>query len=325
MDYGHLINRALSLAGRYKALWIFGMFALTGLSNNVDFSTPIVFGEGNFMDPETIEQFDPEMLTAMFEGFWPALVALLLLNLIMQLISRPALIDAANRILRGGTYSFATTWSSGLNFFFRYLGLALLILLIMIGTLIVTIALFTLIAAGLGAGFGGGGDSAPGFMQGLGVVIVIFFILIVFPLFLLLSWAAYTIHALAARSLVVRDSGVFDALTEGWQLFWGNLGKSFLVGLIWFLLMIGMSILLGIIGLLLYTPINMALANMFGMGAMYVIVMLLIGIPVTFLVGGFFGCFSEHYYTIFYLELVEPGSTVERLESEMTPPAPPTA
>jgi len=279
VEYGKIVSDAFGYAWRHKSLWIFGVFAAGGGSYNVDFS----WGE-------EMAVAAPSDAAAFLERFGPMILAFAALGALMLLISMiftPALIDAANRLARGGVYTFGQSFSRGVDFFWRFLGLTALWILTGIGFGIVVLMLS----------------------------IVPFFIIVAIPVgfagFFLLLMAAM----IGQRALVVRDISIADAYEEGFKLVLGNIGSC--VGMA--LLTIGLGILMAIIllpaGYILYYPFNHAAATLADDPVSRMILTMLFGLPVSLVIAGFTGAAMTNLFTLFYFGLVDPNTLYGRKSS----------
>jgi len=143
MDYGEIISSAFRVAWRNKSLWILGLFAV-GWSNLSDIIDPDFnerIGSSGFqilgytLDFKHFAETNIWILIAI-AGL---LVIYMLLFIILHCICTPALIDGVNRLTRGGTYRLRESFSTGLDFFWRYIGINLLIMIIGIFTTIALI------------------------------------------------------------------------------------------------------------------------------------------------------------------------------------------
>ncbi len=281
MEFNRIISRSFELAWQHKFLWLFGMFA-GGSGFYLDFSVLFDLDE----NPEEIfNQLDmlPETLI-------PFLMGILIWGLIMfvlKLISEVAVIDSINRIERGGLYSFASGYSAGLDFFFRYLGLAIMKGLVIIASVgLIGFIMFILFA--------------------ITPVLGIMFLLLFIPGFLFVIFVITNIFTLAERGMIVRNSGIIESIEEGYYLFKNRFSDNFII----FLIFVGMSIAFGIGSFILWMffgiPIGIIIALM-NMEPMTAFVMsFIIGLPISLVIGGIFGVFFSNLYTLFYFELVEP-------------------
>ncbi|MCB2230051.1 hypothetical protein KQH82_04990 [bacterium] len=296
MDYGYIVNRAFQIAWRYKSLWVFGLFV--GGFTNLNLNLPgdsFDFGQGG---SEPFGAISPEVFGA-----------LLMLGLILGLvfliaycIAAPALIDGVNRIERGGVYTFGASFSTGVDNFWRILGLGVLLFVVM-----VAIFVFGAIVFGIGAAIIGisAGDSNPG----PAIAAIILGVLILIPVFIFLYFLIATPFQLAQRVIVVRSARIADALSEGWLLFKQNFGKALVI----FLIRIGISLAIGIVMFIIFAVIALLVLifvpNPMEHLAEAVILGILFGLPISLVLGGFMGTFDSSLYTLFYFELVEPAAS----------------
>ncbi|MEE8149460.1 MAG: hypothetical protein V3T75_03300, partial [candidate division Zixibacteria bacterium] len=225
MNYGKIVEDSFSLGWKYKSLWFFGLFAGS-------------LGEYNFQyeadQPFDFETLEYESYQGVLEYLAPILAAILVLVFvlsILRLICSPALVDGVNKITRGGTYKFWDSYSRGLDFFWRYLGLNVLFAAVMIGVIIVSI--------------------------GIAALIHWLMLLLMLPVIMIFGFVGSSVFGLAERSLVVRDNSIGDALEEGWVLFKNNIGKCIIIVLIIFGLALAVGIVLALMGFMLYFPINL--------------------------------------------------------------------
>jgi hypothetical protein len=288
MEYGRIISESFRISWRYKSLWVFGLFAGAG-------------GSGFHFDDSWFEKQDLGFDLEEFFQTWdisfdwhlliPIAVAFTIMGLaftIMHLISVPALIDGINKIKRGGSYRLGSSFSVGIDFFWRFFGLSVIAVVVIFGAIITAVAF----------GF---------FAYAIHWAILVFYILLMIPLFFGFTFVAGSVFELATRAMVVRDIGVFDSIHEGYLLLRRNLGSNFLMCLIY----VGLSMGLGLGALLIWAMVGgpialIALAT--GLGILPAIILAVImGLPISLIVGGFIGTVVESLYTLFYFELVEPG------------------
>ena len=291
MDYGRIISDSFRIAWRYKSLWVFGLFAGGG-GTGFHFDDSWLEGRDLGFNPEEFLQtwnipFDWHLLIPI--GL--ALGIMSLAFLVMHLISVPALIDGVNKIKRGGSYRLGSSFSVGIDFFWRVLGLTLIAFIIIFGLIVLAVAF------GLAA-------------YAIHVAILVIYILIMIPLFISLMFVIATVVELATRAMVVRDTGVFDSLHEGYLLLRRNLVSNILMFLIYMALTLGLGLGALIVWAIVGAPIALiALATGLGI-APAIILAVIIGMPISLVVGGFSGTALETLYTLYYFELVEPGGQI---------------
>lgn len=276
MNYGKIVEDSFSLGWKYKSLWFFGLFAGS-------------LGEYNFKyeadQPFDFETLEYESYQGVLEYLAPILAAILVLVFvisILRLICSPALVDGVNKITRGGTYKFWDSYSRGLDFFWRYLGLNVLFAAVMIGVIIVSI--------------------------GIAALIHWLMLLLMLPVIMIFGFVGSSVFGLAERSLVVRDNSIGDALEEGWVLFKNNIGKCIIIVLIIFGLALAVGIVLALMGFMLYFPINLLVGGITENIALTFVLAFILGLPVSIVLGGFGGTFFHSLYTLFYFGLVDPST-----------------
>ena len=286
MNYGKIIEDSFGLGWKYKSLWFFGLFAGS-------------LGEYNFQyeadEPFDFETLEYDSYQGILEYLAPIMAAILVMVFvlsILRLICSPALIDGVNKITRGGTYKFWDSYSRGLDFFWRYLGLNVLFAAVMIGMIIISF--------------------------GIAALIHWLMLLLMIPVIMIFGFVGSSIFGLAERSLVVRDNSIGDALEEGWVLFKNNIGKCIVMLLIMIGLVLGIAIVLGLLGFMIYFPINLLVSGITENIALTFVLAFILGLPVSIVLGGFGGTFFHSLYTLFYFGLVDPSTPYAA-----NPPAPP--
>lgn len=295
MDYGRLLSRSFQLAWRYKSLWIFGLFAGYGSTFNVSGDFPGFKAETReFWDAFRWDSLNAPFDTSIFVPIAIAAVVLLLVFLVAHLISVPALVDAVNKIARGGQYRFGSSFSRGVDMFWRFLGLLVLEMVAFIASIIPFIIVI--------------------------IVIPLLGILLTIPGALILFFVWQTIFELAKRVVVVRDCSIGDALSEAYVLIKRNLSKTIVIFLI--MLFLGMAFFVGtmIMWVVVGAPVGAIVWAITHSLAAGLVLAILFGLPLTIVVGGYFGTFFTTLYTLFYFELVEPAAA--RIPPSAAPPSP---
>jgi len=190
--------------------------------------------------------------------------------MIAHFIAAPALIDAVNRVKRGGVFSFGDSFSTGVNFFLRFIGLGFLVFfaaIITIGGLVAVVVVMFKVATALG------------------VISLLFAIPLLFVLIFLITM----LSELAERAMVVRGIGIGDGLEESILL----LRRNFSSAIAMFFIGIGISIALGIGTMVIWAMFSIpfaALGFAVGMGTgPSIVIGLLMGLPVSLVVGGYVG------------------------------------
>lgn len=274
VDFGAIISRSFTLAWRYKSLWVFGLFASSATSS---------FN----LDSEDFANFAPDSANwvpiDINEGVVAALVLwgifLFLLWCICYLIAMPALIDAINKITRGGSYRFGESFSRGLDFFLRFLGLNILVFVMAVAMAVPVV---------------------------VGAVITPYSLIILVPLLLVAAFFLFHTYALGEVAMVARDTSIFDALSEGLELTKRNIVNCLLMTLISIGIAIAFAVVFLIVGMALYLPLNIFLASVFENIVVAVLLGILLALPVTLVIGGYTGTLFNAMYIQFYFALYEP-------------------
>lgn len=297
MEYGKIIKQALEIAWHKKYLWVFGFFASMGGGGG---------NYNNFLDKDNASgavsgiwgwiTSNPGMVAALIM----AAVGLFVVLLILYVISKGGLIKSVSQIYNNQSGNFETTLGYGLNYFWRVLGIDILLGLsyvLVLGLTILPLVLMILL----------GGGAAKIF----GLLLIIFLAL---PVIALLYCIA-VIANFSYQAAVIEDQKIFEAILSGYVLFRANLGKSALLGLI----IIGIALLyvvaFVIAMVILAIPfIILGIVNLWA----GLIPGILIGLPLVLIVSGIYGTFNSGYWTLAYHEL----SALKKNEPNLMKPEP---
>lgn len=289
MNYGKIVEDSFSFSWRYKSLWIFGLFAGSGSNFNLDLGTN---------ESSEIQPFAIDSMQEMWQIFLPiigALIAIVLILFVLHMICSPALVDAINRIARGGTYKFGESYSRGIDFFWRKLVLTVVFIAGLIGVILLGVLPM--------------------------VALSIFGLLLLFPVIMVGSFFAITIYSLAERAMVVRDTSIGASLEEAYVLLKQNFSKCLIIALIFIGLSVGVAVMFLMLAAMLYFPVNMIVKSITENRSLIFILGVILGLPITFVIGGFIGTFFHSIYTLFYFGLVDPSSPYAK-STAPTPAAP---
>jgi hypothetical protein len=299
ISYGEIVGTSFRLAWKHKSLWLLGLFAAGGTAVS---GPNFQFGDTDFtsgsFDPAGVVSFvqqHPEILVFVI-GFG---LLFALTMLVLNVICKGAMIDAINKLTRGGVYRFGDSFGEGVRFFWRLLLIGILFTLSIVAlvmVIVIPIVLSFIIAVPLG------------------IIVLMIGLPLAFMGFAIIN----NIFALAARAAIVRDSDIGAALEEGYSLlrmyFWPNV--------IVFLIYLGLSILISIGTLIIFSVLSIPFVLIAMQSTTAFVVSLIIGVPLFLLVSlplsGFLGAAFESIYTLFYFRLVEPAGRPE-------PPSPPQA
>jgi len=290
VDFGNLIQRSLEIAWRYKTLWIFGLFAGGIDSFNFDWTKKVNYEQADMgFAYDWFERLNlptdlvpPELAVIGAILLWA--LALGLLFFICYLIAQPAIIDGVNKVTRGGQYSFGTSFSRGADFFWRFFGITLVEIFAAIAVVAVVVV--------------------------LAIVLTWYSLLLTIPCALVVFFFVYHTFGLAEVALVARNNQIADAIAEGWDLLMRNKANCFIMTLILIGLAIGFFIVVSLVTLIFYLPINMLVLGVTENLVAILLMALFIGLPVALVVGGYTGTFFNALYVQFYFRLVEPPQPV---------------
>ena len=310
MDYGALVSRAWRLTWRHRFLWVLGLFAASttgscsGSPGGVQWQT----------DAQEVERTLPELGRALGEvGRWFADNLALVVSLavfaallglaffVVSLIAQGAMARATEDVARNRPTSLHQAWQAGLRFFWRYLGLWLLLLAIGIAVLVMFGILFLLFVAGSAA--------ADGVARTTFIVVLVLLGLASFLVALPLLVGLTIVVAYAQRAIVVEDVGPWDALGVGVRLLRDRLGASLIVWLISLALGIGAAFALGLAAVLLLIPLGGIGALLFlttGVSAgsiAYAVVAGLVFIGAMWFLAAIVNTYFWHFWTLAYLDL----------------------
>ena len=293
MDYGEIVSTSFRLSWKYKSLWLLGLFASGWTFFGFDMLTDLEDKRHfNIEDLAFLDRLHLEETMVMGVAIVIGLILLsfLIIHVMLNAICTPALIDAVNRLTRGGVYRLRESFSSGVKFMWRTLALLLLHFFVHVIFWIMLVAIVVMFFA-------------------INVLLGVFAVLMAIVLGIVFVFVVASVFQLSYRALVARDVGIAEALEEGFQLLHHNKLACLVIFLIYFGLFLLTSILATLVLVLLLLPF-VFLANLSTGGLIAAVV---IGVPVFWLltlpISGFLGATFESMYTIFYFRLFEPPRT----------------
>lgn len=249
--------------------------------------------------PASIERWISDNLTLFLILAGTTFVLLLLVFLAFSVISRGALIEAVVALHGGEQCSFSSAWRVGLTYFWRVLGVVLLLLLIFLGILL---------AVGVPAGLSIWAILVTAESVGLRIFFIFFVGLLAFVLLVLLFVPLYVVWQLALRKAVADGESITGSLRSGYRLFRRNLGRSLLTWLMQVALAIAVGVVVAIVGtiygLLLYGMVAaIAALDSTVATATTTVVAVVLFFAVAAVVSGILGTFFSGYWTLAYLRL----------------------
>ncbi len=317
MDFGEVLTKAWKITWKFKILWIFGILASCGTGNRANFNfnsgsgTNTPLGESPTLPPgleDNLFKFaqfftNPAVIAAFISVFCILVLATIFFSIMGQigLIKGSADADAGTERL-----GFGELWKSGLQYFWRFLGLSLLI-----GSPVLLIYL-ALVAAGIGAflvAASGSEDNpfsamAPALLAIIPVICVL--ACAIFLLAILLSF----LSPQAERAIIIENEGVISGLRRGWNVLTKNIGPILIVWLI--------TVVIGIVaGVVIALPILMivfpaVIATVLGGNNVSYTPLIIAGLcivaylPVSLVLNGILQTYVQSVWTLTYLRLTKP-------------------
>lgn len=302
MDYGAVLSRAWQIGWRNKALWVLGVLAGcsasgrgggggpsgSGMQYQFDSSNLPPGMNGDFRGFERFLDNNAEVLILIGIGLFCLALFIGLFFLALGVIGQGGLIAGYASADEGAKITLGEAFSSGLQYFWRLLGIRVVFWL---AGLVIGIVLF------LGA-------------LGIGIVTFGIGLLCLIPLVCLLIPIALAVDAYVALTMVAAiedDKGVLDAFGRSWEVVRENLGPVVVMGLI---LVVGG----GIVTAILFLPfIGVALPAITGalvgseeavFGGIAISVLCLVAaIPVAIALNGVVTTFITGSWTLTYRRL----------------------
>jgi hypothetical protein len=296
MDYGNLLSRAWQITWKHKILWVFGILAgLGGGGGNFSFNFGGRSGTGGAsnggaspLPPDILSQLSRPETLAIILVVGCVLIVLALVLLVLGIIGRGGLIGGINLAVEHDSVTFREAWSIGTHYFWRMLGISLVLILptILIAFVVGAIAILT---------------------AGIGLLCLLPLICLLLPPFIVLGIIAH----FAQFAVVLEDLGVMDSFRRGWAVLTTNLGNIIVVGIILFVIdfIIGIVLFLPVLVIIVPTGIAILLGgNQTNLAALAVGgVALVCYLPVAIVLGGIVHAWSIAVWTLLYRHVT--GST----------------
>jgi hypothetical protein len=319
MNHLELLKRAFQITWRYRPLWLFGfLLALCGGGSGGNFNFPSGGGQNNQefdnLDSLGLPEVDPNLIIALVIAFICLIVIFAVVSIVIQLVSRTALIGMVKQIQETGGVTIKDGWRFGWSR--RAWQMFLFNLLIGIPAVVLTIGLILMAFSPLLLLIL---DSTAATV--FGIILTIFACIFVFILLLVITVIIAPIQELAWRGIALDRRGVIESLRAAINL----LKRRFKDIAIMWLLMFGAAIAWGIASLIVVLPIALIAAAVMGgipAGLVYLISnsgigAAVAGIPLAVIAllivlsagGGLFLIFHSAVWTLTYLALQEPPAT----------------
>jgi hypothetical protein len=316
MDFSEILSRAWEITWKHKVLWLFGiLIALTsqsgngsssggGSSTSYQYDIP---SEGVDILPdnwlmlinqtiEFLESIPAEVYFFIIVGIFILAVVFMIVNIMLSALGKTGMVKGAllveNEELEGETLRFGEVFTSLKPFYWRVLGLNLIVAVVFIAIFLLFFAIF----AGIGI-----------LTFGVGIFCLIPLLCLLVPVVLVLS--IFVNQSIVA--MVVEDLNIIEAFQRGWDVFTNNLGNLIVMGLI---LIIGSFVINLVIGLpiaLVVTPavISTILGLMSGTqglvfgGIGTALICLIAYWPISLLLRGILHSYVETAWTLTFLRL----------------------
>jgi hypothetical protein len=313
MNYGDILSRAWRIIWKHKVLWIFGIFAGCGQSSgsgggNTGFS----FSGGDEYVPHPMRRFffglerffeniQDWQITLMMGIFVLIILVLIILALVLGTVGRIGIIQGTVQAeAEAERLSFGKLLQDGYPFFWRVLGLNVLLGIVFFFLVLFLLVPFIVITA---------------VTFGVALLCLLPFICILIPL----GWLVTVVIEQANIAIVVEDLNIIEGLQRGWEVFKENLGVMVVMGLI---LLIGGWI----VGLIIGLPIAFLIApaaigiiagseNAVG-GGLLISALCFVGyLPVLIVLSGILRTYIGSAWTLTFLNLTsappEPAAVME--------------
>lgn len=306
-DIVEVFTRAGKITWKYKILWLFGMLASCGRGGNGGNSNSGDSG-GNGDNPFSPQMTDQivnffERVDAWFEQNTWIIYALILFALILfalqiflSLVGTAGLARGVVHAENGAeTIRFGELFSESLKYFWRLLGLSLIIGL----PVVIFIVAFFIV---LFFSAQGSNEAALGGMFGLFVLV---FCCCLIPLMIFLGFYMNQVQ----RAILIEDMGVFPAFARGWEVFTKNIIGLIVVGIVLFVLSFIIGILIALPTLLIVVPLMLTLidGNITSWQPFILAgVFLLCYSPIAWFLNGVLITYTDSVWTLVYLRVTKP-------------------
>lgn len=329
MDFGKVLTRAWEIIWKYKILWVFGLFAsCSGQQGSYNFGGgggggPNFQFEGDeipYLPPEyyrffmQVERFFEENAETIIYIIFGLVLFILFFALVFFLVGslgKVGLIKGTLLAEAGAeSLTFGEIFEESKPFFWRIVGLSLVVFLAVIVLFVVFWIIFTLGAV---------------LTLGIGVICMIPLICLLIPL----MWYLGIVIKQANIAMVAEDLDIFKALERGWNITKDNLGNMIVMGII---LLIGGAVVGFIIGLpQLFSLIPLFTGLISGTfltdmeallrGISAVVVLQLLYLPIYLWLRSVLVSYVESAWVLTYLENVGGGSLDDEQPPKLEEPA----
>jgi hypothetical protein len=265
VDMGEILTKAWKITWKFKVLWIFGILAGCGSNNGGNFNNNFSNGGGSGSGrdgevPEFFRQFEnmqPEQAIRSFMNEYSQYLAIIavvvvllcILSLVFYALGIIGKIGLVKGTAKGDAgaekLTFGELWTESLPYFWRMVGLSLLIGLPFFIILVILLIVFFAGIFSFAAVENPNSGSVAGLLAALGIFV---------PAICCLSIASIVVRMIveqAQNAIIMEDKGVLAGLSRGWDVFKRNILTIVLLAII-------LSVLGGIVGFVVAIPIVLA-------------------------------------------------------------------
>lgn len=308
MDYGAVLKRTWEITWKYKGLWVLGILAACGRGGNGGGgggggqASSSVRGDLGSAGANGLTQFfnniPEETLIIGALVIVSLLFVLALIFLVLSVIGQGGLIAGFNQADEGADVNLAEAFGMGTHFFWRILGLRVLLL---IAGFVVAIGVIILIILTLGLGV---------------------FCLLCIGIPLLIAIGVYV--DMTTVAIVVDDLDVFKALARAWEVIRNNVGPMLVMAVILVLGSLVVGLLLASPFILILVPVVTALAlgtrTAIGTGLLVGGICLVAYIPILIVLNGILTTYVMGAWTLTFRRLTgRPGMVPQVMPVEPSP------
>ncbi len=309
MDYGEVLSKSWKIIWKHKVLWIFGFFAGCargggggggggGSSTGSGLENPSVSPEFSLETQQFITSIEQWIRT--HESLVVAALVLFVLLVLLLTLIRLALGTIGEIGLIRGTFEadggaeqlgFSALFKSSLHYFWRVLGLALLVFL----AFLIVIGVFFGCAVVLGV-----------VTVGIGFLALLPLLCILIPVGIVVA----IVIQLADVAIVTQDVSLTEGLRRGWELFKKELGPALVIWLITFVIELVTGILIAIPILVVLIPAMLSVV--FNTGTFTWTPLIIAGacfvayLPILWLATGIVLGYIQSVWTLTYMRLTRP-------------------
>lgn len=321
INFSEILARAWQITWKFKVLWIFGILAGCAESgnSNFNFNNTNRWNAGNGSGgsgqlPDWMRRFqgmsNEQALRAFVDQYIGIIAAVLVLLCLLWavffflgMLGKTALIKGVGKADTGTErMTFGELWTESLPYFWRMLGMSLLVGL---PFFIITIALLAVLGVGVFATLQGnlpdGGIAA--ILIGLAGVTLTGLCVVG-----LLGMLVGLIVEQAKNALVLENLGVIPGLRRGWDVFRQNWLSVFVLGVLQSVIGLVVGIVLLVPLLILIVPVAIglgaaAVAEQWIIFAVLIVGCLIFWLPIGLLLGGIERTYIQSLWTLAYRRL----------------------